>query len=286
MRIESSRHIPARLHGFTLVELLVVIGIIALLIAMLLPSLNRAREAAARIKCGSNLRQIDTGLVAYAATFRGFIPIGYGVQKQSSYLIFENLPSQPQNADGSYGHETQLGMLWGTHFIKDIKAYFCPSFSGIPLLEYKTPQNPFPFFRGAPTTGYQNCRMGYLVRPVVEWINAPPRYVPTGLPQLGRLKGKALAVDMLIDPSCIRLAHKTGINVLYADASVRWSDTQRLLKSKGAGTTYAAAAAWLQIPPPNSPQTGLSNVDPQYNDAMLNETGNTKTGLWIWLDRQ
>lgn len=84
-----------RSRGFSLVELLVVIGLIAVLVGILLPTLARARQSAAQISCAANLRQWATAALIYANQENGWLPRrGQGVQATTIF----NRPSDWFNA--------------------------------------------------------------------------------------------------------------------------------------------------------------------------------------------
>ena len=92
--------------GFTLIELLVVISIIATLMALILPAIQQAREAARRTQCQNNLKNITLAAISRAETFRGVLPPSgtypkggaFGVPFQGHSWVFNLLPYLDQQA--------------------------------------------------------------------------------------------------------------------------------------------------------------------------------------------
>ncbi len=95
--------------GFTLVELLVVIGIIALLIAMLMPALNKARTAAYTATCASNLKQIGMMFANYIADHRYLPPLNSEDNYNSEAI--NNRPMMMQHALGPYAGKPQWAIF-------------------------------------------------------------------------------------------------------------------------------------------------------------------------------
>jgi prepilin-type N-terminal cleavage/methylation domain-containing protein len=106
--------------GFTLVELLVVIGIIAILIALLLPALTSAREAAKTTQCASNLRQLATAAIGYAQENRGYFPPAH--YKYTTLNLHRWHGTRPTTND-PFDFETSPLRKW---LVAGIKT--CPSF--------------------------------------------------------------------------------------------------------------------------------------------------------------
>src|SRR4051812_49400039 len=99
-RRSSPAFTPAFTLGFTLVELLVVIGVIAVLVAMLLPALNKARMAAQRLQCASNLRSLTTWTLAYTISNKGWLPPIHNTANNWPYYFDSDTSSSGANWRG------------------------------------------------------------------------------------------------------------------------------------------------------------------------------------------
>jgi prepilin-type N-terminal cleavage/methylation domain-containing protein len=121
---------PGRQTGFTLIELLVVIAIIATLIGLILPAVQKVREAAARIKCGNNIRQVGVAAQMAHDTTRLLPPgLGYwGGGSAYGTFHFHLLPYLEQGA--LYQQSLYAGCYFAGNngvYQQPVAAYLCPS---------------------------------------------------------------------------------------------------------------------------------------------------------------
>jgi prepilin-type N-terminal cleavage/methylation domain-containing protein len=195
--------------AFTLVELLVVIGIIALLISILLPTLGKAREAARRTACLSNLRQVHAAFHFYALDNQDRVPLGYrSASKQFNSMIYSTTAG---------GRWVLFGLLNPCGLLESPEVLYCPSERNEKFM-FATSANPWPAPGAAPT---MNIQAGYGARPERQ-IPDDLTSVSVDLPRLNEFRNRAIFADLTAARNRVLLRHRTGINVLYGNGSAKW----------------------------------------------------------------
>jgi prepilin-type N-terminal cleavage/methylation domain-containing protein/prepilin-type processing-associated H-X9-DG protein len=246
LRATDYRHTSS---AFTLVELLVVIGIIGLLIAILIPTVNKAVERARRVKCASNLNQIGHAFRLYGVRNEGGLPRTI-TEREGSFFVANNTgfdQADPASA-GTNNVCSSLFLLLRDGDL-DPKVFNCPSteaepddFGGMPRTQRSNfteiPRNlsysynvPFPHLRAQWGYRYTDGAATYL-KLTIDGL--PSDYALAGDMNPGNTGGSPQdnvnGVKHNAPPGQIATANSNnhdgkGQNVLYGDGHVSWSET-------------------------------------------------------------
>jgi prepilin-type N-terminal cleavage/methylation domain-containing protein len=201
-----------RSRAFTILEVLVVVAIVGVLVALLLPTLSRARELANRARCMANLREVHRTLVVYATDNRGVVPVGYRAgRKQWNSMVFSATSKK----------FCLFGTLYEARLMPEPRVFFCPS-DDDPRSQFASETNPWP-----PGDPSKQVFCGYGFRPDHQLVDELHKTAGAFAPMLRSFENKAILADLTATPDRIDLRHRQGVNVIYNDGAAAWVHRSR-----------------------------------------------------------